>query len=513
MGACHSKQVDEDTQDIDDKTRMLGPAGTQPVEYQVDPIAAPNAGYEGNLRNLSNQMVIGGPDRSGNHMLVSSGDSHFQKPLIQGSMGSLVSHNQQGNSMANFGGSTQYIDYRQGNSAVNLQPIMPLERQPTTTLERSINQQGNNVSNLSGPIIQNPVNPQGANMASLGGSIRYNDYGQGSMASLGGSALRQPGNVQGNSMASLGGQILEKPVNPNVSMGSMGGQNRYVPGNSMASIVTGSRGTLVDHRADERGASVNTSSADLQSTGHQQVGSGVMTEIAVRDDQLKKEYDAAVGGMVYVLDQNQTVDGLEPYTPLQASARDLHNQSMNQSMSVIGQTGVVNEALYGNQQGEGRAYETQVGANYVSNPKIQSESNTATDQSGAYNISNRQIQPEANIAPDQSGAYPKVPDNSMQVEHMSHQNMSYQNIGNNYVGPESMTNIENKYVGPESMTRVVDQSANMQPAGNNVYDPSMGQKVYVPNDKVQVDGLETSEVNTRKPPEVPQQALDRKEGS
>jgi len=536
-------------------------------------------GQGGSMVSLGGSMVRS--DYGQGSVVVGSGDSLLQNPIIPGSSmtslgrampyndhglqggsmaslgGTIVGH-QQGNSMGSLGGSTRFNDYRQGNSAVSL---------GGSILKRPLNQQGNNMVNSSGSTLETPINQQGNSMANLSGSILQNPINpQGnSMASLGGSILKKPVNPQGNSMASLGGAILEEPINPHVnSMASLGvynPYNDYGPGNSMASLggsiienrIPGPGATLIGNSAGRResepvevgypsndvqinndhqrgGATVNTSSTNLQNTGPQQVGSGVLMEMAVNEAQLKKEYDATIGGMVYVLDKNQTIDGLEPFTPYNTSRSQLsrgHDEMElgNQSMSRISQTEMASGAGYGNQQGAGIAYETQVGANNISNPKIQSEVNIPTDQSGAYpnvagnpmqvqhmshqNIGNQFVESnpmtsvvdqsaninKVNIATDQRGAYPNVADNPMEVQHMSHQN-----IGNQFVGSRSMTN-------------VVDQSANMKPAGKNVYDPSIGEMVYVPNDKVQVTGQETSEVNTRKPTTESMQAVDKKEGS
>jgi len=336
------------------------------------------------------------------------------------------------------------------------------------------------MATFGGTIVENPTNLQGNSMADSGRSIRWNEHAQGSMANLGGTIVEKNTNLSGNSMASsnrqiqynhhsqgnimpgLGGSVVENATNlpgksmaslvrpiqtttnlPGNNMASLGRPIRYnggqgnsmeglggsgvPPGNNMASF--GPRIPYKDHvqiKDDHQrgGASVNTSGAStvLQSTGNLQVGSGDVTSVVVQDENLKMEYDPTIGKMVYVLDENETIDGLELYKPLN-------------TMSTIEETGMVKEVCYGNQQGDVIDDKTQFGANNRSNPKIQSEVG------------------KENIATGQSGANMKIENKPMQV-----QNTSLQNIADQYV----MTG---------AMTREVDQSASIKPVGKPLEEP------------------------------------------
>jgi len=293
------------------------------------------------------------------------------------------------------------------------------------------------------PISEKPINPQGSSMASSAGSIQYQNYSQ------------------GNIMASSGGSILDNRINPMQSGATV---HNYVEPGQPETFEVGYRGNDFQIKNDQR-ATVTTSMSNIQKVGYQQDGSGVLTGSFVQDGSLKSVYDSALGSMVYVLDENETVDGLEAFVPVKTNTRQYY-----QSMSTIEQAGMVNEAAYDNQQVEATTY---------------------TAQAGSTSLSNSKFQPT--IATDKSAVNLKIEDNRMQVKPMSRSNTGYQNAGS-----QVMT----------SMTTVYDQSGNIKTSGKNVYDPRIGEMVFVPNDQAQVDGQQTFEVNTRKAPEQPLQGLN-----
>jgi len=415
--------MNEDNDDINGKTRL---ASTNNVDYRIESVVAPNAVHQASTRSLGNEMVIGG----------SSNNMNLARPTQIGPV--------------------------DANLAYRPEHVISTE-----VLHNNYGQ-GNSMASLGAPVVYNDYG-QASSMASVGGSgrqIRYNDYAQGN-------SLGKPINPQGNSMANLSGSIQYHNYAQANSVASLSGsirENRINPMESGANVVD--RGNDFQIKNDhQRGlANVNTSASNLQNVGYQQDGSGVLTGSfvpvpvgqvkEVYDNMLgsmvKEVYDTTLGSKVYLLDQNQSVDGLEPFTP--------DTNQYNQSMPAIEQAGMVNEVVYGNQQGEDTAYKNQIGVN---------------------SLSNQQFQPT--IAIDKSGVNPKIEDNRVEIKPMHRQNTGYQNAGS------------------QVMTTVYDQNANIKPRGQTVYDQSIGEMVFVPNDKAQVDGQVTMEVNARKEPEKPLQ--------
>jgi len=257
-------------------------------------------------------------------------------------------------------------------------------------------------------------------------------------------------------MASMGGAIIENPVN-SMERGTAVVGN-YVERVQPETVEVGYRGN--DFQIVGGGATVNSSMSNVQKVGYQQAGSGDLTGSFVQKGQMKEVYDNMLGSMVYVLDENQTVDGLEPIVTAKPETTQYY-----QSRSTIEQAGKVNEAVNGNQQGEDAAYKTQIGASSLSNSNFQP---TITADKSAVNL--------------------KIEDNGEQVKPMNPQNNIYQSAGS------------------QIMTTVYDQSGNMKLEGKNVYDPRVGQMVFVPN--AQVDEQKTIEVNTTKAPEEPLQGMN-----
>jgi len=278
-----------------------------------------------------------------------------------------------------------------------------------TLLEQSTNMQGNSMINLSG-MSEKPRNPQGNSMASI-----------------------QAINPQGNIMAGSGRTIVGKPINPQV--------------NRVASI-----GTSVQYTDFGQGNSVTNV--------NQQDDSNFVAERAAKIERLQTVYDSAVGSMVYLLDKNQTIDGLEPFIPptRQVTTHNTGTELRNQSTVTFVQPGKVNEVRYGNPQGG--AYESQVSA-YASNAQFQSGVNP-------------------NITANQSTTI--IDGNMMQVQPTYPGNVSYLPVGST------------------TMTSQAYQSANVTLAGKNV-DVRSG--APMPSNLAQVDGQKALPDNTGKPLEKP----------